>query len=223
MTLWLLWHFVWIVTRLTAQCCLIALANKTSCENFNEWRRHRQGHCHFPPSHRPPTKIRIPRTNWRSVGAQFQWTLINRPLDTDADAGYTACHGYARRVQHKHTEIQNPYPFLSPPPHTHTHPIQLNMVGWTSYFGWTPHAVSAKMLTLIFRSAIVSLLRLGFRLGHNLLWLCKIFCHFPLLYPTTLLISPRIVSIFRYLSIICNWNRPKNVDFNWRQKQWLRL
>lgn len=124
-TLWLLWHFVWIVTRLTAQCCLIALANKTSCENFNEWRRHRQGHCHSPP-----TKMWIPRTNWRSLGAQFQWTLINRPLDTDADAGYTACHGYARRVQHKHTEIQN-HPFHSLG--THTHPVQY---GWLNFLFW---------------------------------------------------------------------------------------
>lgn len=69
-TLWLLWHFVWIVTRLTAQCCLIALANKTSCENFNEWRRHRQGHCHSPPPKNVNPKDKL-AVAWCTISMNF--------------------------------------------------------------------------------------------------------------------------------------------------------
>lgn len=160
-----------------------------------------------------PPKMWIPRTNWRSLGAQFQWTLINRPLDTDADAGYTACHGYASRVQHKHTEIQNPP--LSP----HT-PRSIWLVE-LPILVWAPHAaVLGKMLNLIFRSAIVTRLRLGFRFGPRFAVIMQNVLPFP---PLFLLISPGIVCIFRYLSIICNWQRPKSADFNCRQIQWLRL
>lgn len=134
-------------------------------------------------------KENIARTNWRSVGAQFQWTLINRSLDTDTDAGYThththtACHGYTRRVQHKYIET---HPQLT---HTHTHTVVC--VGWASHFGWVEFRAKErreKMLNLIYRSAIRSV--------RNWLWLCKMLPHFPLLYTRNF---ANFLCIFRYI------------------------